>query len=171
MSKPASESCVPEYRLVPPLPGAHQLGQAVERFGVEAQGLAGFACRGASAIGDDIGGHRRAEFAIALIDVLDRSLALVAAGQVKIDVRPLAALFGKKAFEEQIHADRIDRSDAQRIADNTVGSRAAPLHQNAFTPAELHDVPDNKKVAGKSEFRDQGQFAPGLLFGPVAREW
>ena len=146
-----------------PLPGADELGQAVEGLGVKAQRLAGFARGRASAIGDDVGGHRRAEFAVALIDVLDCSLALVAAGQVEIDVRPLAALLGKKALEEQVHADRIDGGDAERIADHTVGRRAAPLHQNALALAELHDVPDDQEVARKSELGDERQFALRLL--------
>jgi hypothetical protein len=57
--------------LVPSTPMLTKFGQAVQRLGIEAQGLASFACRGASAIGNDVGGHRRAEFAIALIDVLN----------------------------------------------------------------------------------------------------
>ena len=58
-----------------------------------------------SAIGDDVGGHGGAALAVALVDVLDHFFTLVAAGQVEIDVGPLAALFGEKTFEEQFHAD------------------------------------------------------------------
>ena len=68
---------------------------------VEAQRLAHFARGRAAAIGDDVGGHGGAELAVALVDVLDDALALVAAGQVEIDVGPLAALFREEALEEQ----------------------------------------------------------------------
>ena len=146
-----------------PLPGADELGEAVERLGIEAERLACFARGRASAVGDDVGGHGRAEFAITLIDVLNGALALGAAGQVEIDVRPLAALLGEKALEEQVHSNRIDGGDAERVADHAVGRRAAPLHQNALAPAELHDVPDDEEVAGESELGDERQLALCLL--------
>ena len=172
MSKPAAWKLrLQRIVFVLPLPGADELGQAVEGFGVEAEGLARFACGGASAIGNDVGGHRRAQFAVTLIDVLNCPLALVAAGQVEIDVRPLATLFGEKALEKQVHADRIDGRDAERVADYAIGRRAAPLDQNAFATAELHDVPDDKEVARKSEFGDQGQLALGLLFARGQGVW
>ena len=85
----------------------------------------------ASAVGDDVGGHRRAVLAVALVDVLDDALALIAARQVDVDVRPFAALFGEKALEEQVHPDRIDGGDAERVADRAVGRRAAPLAEDA----------------------------------------
>ncbi len=151
-----------------PLPGADKFGQAVQGLGIKAQSLACFACRRASAIGDDVGGHGRAKFAVTLIDVLNRTFALFAAGQVKIDIRPLATLLGEKALEEQIHSDRIDGGDAERVADHAVGRRAAPLHQNALASAELHDVPDDEEVAGEAELGDERQLAllPASARGP-----
>ncbi len=83
-----------------PFPGADELGEAVERSGIKAQRLSCFARGRASAIRDDVGGHRRAEFAVTLIDVLYGAFTTVAAGQVEIDVGPLAALFGEKALEQ-----------------------------------------------------------------------
>ena len=68
--------------------------------------------------------------AVALVDILNGTFTLVAAGQIEIDVGPFAALFGKKSFEEQFHAHGIDRRDAQRITDGAVGGRAAPLHED-----------------------------------------
>ena len=84
-------------------------------------------------------------FAIALVNVLNGAFALVAAGQIEIDVGPLAALFGKKTLEEQLHADGIDRRDAQRITDGAVGRRATSLHQNVLLAAEADDVPDDQE--------------------------
>jgi hypothetical protein len=51
---------------------------------------------------------------------LDGAFALVAAGQVEINVGPFAALFGKESFEEQIHSDWINRSDSKRVADGAI---------------------------------------------------
>ena len=128
----------------------------------EAERLADLARGGAAAVGDDVGGHGRAELAVALVDVLDDALALVAAGQVDIDVGPLAALFGEEALEEQVHADRIDGGDAERVADGAVGGRAAPLRQDAVFAAEAHDVPDDEEVAGQMQLFDQRQLALDL---------
>ena len=62
-------------------PRADKAGKPCERFGVERKRLADFARGRLAAIGDDVRGHRRAEFAVALVDVLNRALALVAARQ------------------------------------------------------------------------------------------
>ena len=61
-----------------------------------------------AAVGDDVGGHGGAEFAVTLVDVLDDLFAFVVGGQVEIDVGPLAAVFAEEALEEQFHADGID---------------------------------------------------------------
>jgi hypothetical protein len=42
----------------------------------------------------------------ALVDVLDGLLALVAAGEVDIDVGPFAALLAEESLEQQVHARR-----------------------------------------------------------------
>src|SRR6202011_4621086 len=106
-----------------------------ERFGIEAQGLAHFAGSHAVAIGDDVGGHGGTALAVSLVDVLNDFFALVAAGEIEIDVRPFSALFGEKAFEEKFHAYGIDGGDAQRVADGAVGGRAAALDENVLLAA------------------------------------
>src|SRR5437016_6293602 len=95
------------------LPRADQAGETVQCFLVERKYLADFACRGFSAISDHVGGHCRAKFSVAFIYVLNSALALVAAGQIQIDVRPFSSLFGKKTFEKQIHPNGIDRSNSK----------------------------------------------------------
>ena len=70
---------------------------------VELERLAHLARGALAAIGDDVGGHRRAVLAVLLVDVLDDLLAPIAARQIQIDVGPLAALLGKEALEEQLH--------------------------------------------------------------------
>ena len=148
-----------------PLPGAHQARKPIERGDFESQRLADLSRRGSAAISDDVGGHGRAQFSVALVDVLDDALALVARGQVDIDIRPLAAFFGKKALEQQLHADRVDCRDAQRITDGAIGRRAAPLRQDAVFAAELDQVPDDQKITGELQLFDHRQFALDLTLG------
>src|SRR5690606_5138002 len=147
---------------VVPLEVVHQLREPIDGLGREAEHLAQLACRAAAAIRDDVGGHRGAEPAIALVDVLDDALAPLAARQIEIDIGPLAALFREKPFEEQIHPDRIDGRDAKRITHGTVGGRPAPLYENALAPAVIDDVPDDEEVAGEIEFLDEREFAIDL---------
>ena len=101
--------------------------------------------------------------AVALVDVLNDALALVAAGQVDIDVGPFAALFGEKAFEEQIHADRVDCRDAKRITDGAVGRGAAALAEDSVLFGETNQVPDDQEIAAEPEFVDELEFALDLL--------
>ena len=113
----------------------------VDLLGRVAERLADLARGRAVAVGDDVRGHRRAARAVPLVDVLDDLLALVAGGQVEVDVRPLAALLGEEALEEQLHLHRIDGGDAERVADGAVGRRAAALHEDLLALAELRRCP------------------------------
>ena len=155
---------VPGQRLaaVHELEAVHQLGQPIDQIGVKAQRLAHFPRGAAVAVGDDVGRHRRAQLAVALVDVLDHALAPIAAGQVEIDVGPLAALFREEPLEEQLHPDRVDGGDAEAVADGAVGRRPAALHEDAALAAEVDQVPDDEEVAGQIELLDQIQLAADL---------
>ena len=140
----------------------HHLRQRVDLLLVERQRLAHLARGAAAAVGDDVGGHRRAEPPVFLVDVLDDALAAIAARQVEVDVGPLAALFRQEPLEQQIHRDRIDRGDAEAVADGAVGRRSAPLHEDVLLPAVVDDVPDDQEVAGEIELLDQIELARDL---------
>ncbi len=146
-----------------PLPMADEAGEAAERFFVEAERLADLARGGLAAIGDDVGGHGRAEFAVALVDVLDGLLALVAGGQIEVDVGPFVAVFVEEALEEQVHADGVDGGDFERVADDGVGGAAAALDEDVVALAELDDVPHDEEVAGEAELFDERELVLGLL--------
>src|SRR5204863_6813182 len=95
------------------------------------------------------------------------------AGYAGTDIGPLSALLGEEALEEQLHADRVDRGDAEGVADGAVGGRAAALRQDVVLAAEAHDVPDGEEVAGEPELLDQRQLAldlpaRALVIRPVA---
>ena len=97
---------------------------------------------------------------------MNGAFALIAAGQIEIDVRPLAAFFGKKSFEEQFHFHRIDGCDSQRITNGAVCGRAAALHENVVLTAELDDVPDDQEIAFQLRAFRSAEFAFDL---PCAR--
>ena len=140
----------------------HHLRQPIDLRRIEAERLPHLARRAAAAIGDDVGGHRRAEPAVFLVDVLDHLLAAIAARQIEIDVGPLAALLRQEALEQQIHPHRIDRGDPEAVADGAVGRRPAPLHEDVVLPAEIDDVPDDEEVAGELELLDEIELARDL---------
>src|SRR3569832_261375 len=60
-----------------PFPRVDECGETRERFFVEIERLPDFACGRTPAISDDICGHRRPMFSVALVNVLDRLLALL----------------------------------------------------------------------------------------------
>ena len=140
-----------------------QLGDAVQLLLRQPEDLADLARGGARPVRDHVGGHRRARRAVALVDVLDHLLSLVAAREIEIDVRPrlvpgrVGALLREEALEEQAHPHRIDGGDPERVADRAVGRRAAPLHEHVLAPAEEHDVVDDEEVPGESEPGDERQ--------------
>jgi hypothetical protein len=88
---------------------------------------------------------------------------LIAAWQVEIDIGPLAALFGKKTFKEQIHANGIDCRNPEHITNSAVCGGPAALDKNAVAAAELNDVPDNQEVAFKRQLLDKLKFTLNLF--------
>ena len=107
------EASVEGVMLITKLPVTGNGGEAVERFRLESQCFAHFARSQAAAICNDIRGHSGAAFTITPVNVLDHALTLIAAGKIEINVGPLAALFGEETFEEEIHLDGINGSDAE----------------------------------------------------------
>ena len=122
---------------------------------VHAEHLAHLAHGHARAVGDDHGRHGGAVGAVLVEDVLDDALALLARGQVDVDVGPLAALLREEALEEQLHGDGVDGGDAQGVTHGAVGRGAAPLGEDALLAREAGDVVDDEEVAGQVELLDQ----------------
>ena len=135
--------------------------------------LADLARGAAVAVGDDVRGHGRPRRPVALVDVLDDPLAAVPARQVEVDVRPLPPLLGEEALEEELHPHRVDRGDAEAVADRAVRGGAPALGEDALAPAEVHEVPDDEEVAGEVQLADEGELpldlpARLLVVRPVA---
>ena len=116
-----AEPMVEGVVLVAVFPVRDRGGKLVQSIGIEAENFADFARCHAAAVGDHVGSHGRAPLAIAAIQILNYGFAIVAAGKIEIDVGPLATLFGKESFEEQLHAHRIYGSNAERVTDSAVG--------------------------------------------------
>src|ERR1041384_1901271 len=83
-----------------PFPGPDETRKPRDGLFIEASRLTDFARRRPPAISNHIRGHRGATCAVALINMLNHSFALIAARQIEINVRPLAALFRKKSLEQ-----------------------------------------------------------------------
>src|SRR6185369_5441982 len=63
--------------------------QACERVIIEAEGFTDLESGKASAIGDEVSGHRSAESSVELVDILDDELTLIHTRKVEIAVAPL----------------------------------------------------------------------------------
>src|SRR5215475_11718548 len=59
---------------------------------------------------------------------------------------------------------RIDRRDSQAITNRTVRGAAPALDHDVVFATKIDDVPNNQKIAGKTEFRDERQFLFKLTF-------
>ena len=134
-----------------------QLGEAVDRVGPHAQDLAHLPHRKPRAVSDDVGRHRRTAFAVLMEDVLNDGFALVAGGQVEVDVRPFAAFFRKEALEQEFHPNGVDGGDGEGITDGTVRSRTPALHQDVLAFRKAADVVDDQEVTREPKVRDDAK--------------
>ena len=80
-----------------------------------------------------------------LVDVLDDLLAALVL-EVDVDVGRLAALGGEEALEEQVAARRVDRRDAEAVADGAVRGASAPLAEDVHAARDLDDRVDAEEV-------------------------
>ena len=124
-----------------PFPGPRQAAELFQAGDFEAQRLAHLARGGAPAVRDNVRRHRRTQLSEALVNILYGLFALVPAGQVDIDIGPLAALFAEEAFEQKVHADGVHRGDAERVADRAVGRAAAALGREYRAPCRSARCP------------------------------
>src|SRR5271167_3452963 len=139
-------------RIVAPAPD--DAGECGDDIDAEPQGLADLADCRARAVADHGGGETGAVAAVFFVNVLDHLLAPLVL-EIDIDVGWLVAGSADEALEQDIDARRIDRGDAETIADDRIGGRAASLTQDAALPREAHDVVDGQKIAGIVEPLDQ----------------
>src|SRR5262249_46307976 len=119
--------------------------------------LADLAYRAAGAIVHDRGADRSAFASIAPVDVLDHLLAPLVL-EVDVDVGRLVAVLRDEAGEQEAALVRIDRGDAEAIADRAVGRRAAALAEDALAAGERDHVVDGQEITRVVELGDDREF-------------
>ena len=79
--------------------------------------------------------------------------------EIDVDVGRLAAVLRDEAGEQQLAFVRIDRGDAEAIADGAVGRRAAALAEDVLVCARKgDDVVDGEEIARVVELGDEREF-------------
>jgi hypothetical protein len=116
------------------------LGEFIDQPLVDADGLAHVAQRTARAIADDDGGDGGPFAAVFLVDVLDDFFAALVF-EIDVDVGRLVAMAAQEALEQQVAFFGGDRGDAEAIADDGIGRRAAPLAENFLRARESARCP------------------------------
>src|SRR4029450_10532141 len=129
----------------------------IERF-------ANLARRAAAAVTDHVRCHRRAMFAIAAINFLNHCFAPIAAGKIQADIGPAFTALVKEPFKDEMIFHRIDRGNPQAATNRAVRGAAPSLDHDVVFATEINDVPNNQKIAGKPELRDECQFLFELTF-------
>ena len=127
------------------------------------QRLADVAQRALGPVADHGRAERRMVAAVGLEHPLHHDLAAFVL-EVDVDVGRLAAFLGDEALEQQIVALRIDRGDAEHVADRAVGGRPAALAQDVLGSREADDRVHGQEVRRILQPLDQPQFV--LELGP-----
>src|SRR5262249_15653921 len=121
--------------------------------------------RGAApAICDHVRRHGCAVFAVTPINFLDHCFPPIAAGKIKIDIRPAFAALVEESFEYEMIFHGIDRRDPEAITNGAIRGAAAALDHDVVFTAEIDDVPNNQEIAGETEFANQCELFFDLTF-------
>src|SRR5206468_5623152 len=113
------------------------------------QRFADLARGAASAIRDHVCRHRCAMFAVTAINFLDHCFAPIAAGKIKINIRPAFPALVQESFEYEMIFYWVDRRDPEAITNRAIGGAAAALNHDVVFTAEINDVPYDQEVAGE----------------------
>src|SRR5262249_29942124 len=120
--------------------------------------------RTAPTIRDHVCRHGCAVFAVTPVNFLDHCFSPIAAGKIKIDIRPSFAALVQESFEYEMIFHRIYRRDSEAITDGAIGGAAATLNHDVVFTAEIHDVPNDQEIAGETELAYQCEFFLDLAF-------
>src|SRR5690606_2939779 len=141
------------------VPVSERGAQTIDLLERKAEDLAHLTQGALAAVADHLRDHGGAVAAITGVDLLDDLFAPLVL-EVDVDVGGLGALGAHEALEQQIAARRIDRGDAERVADGAVGGAAAALAQDLAAPGDLDDLPGAQEIRRDPELLDQRE----LLF-------
>src|SRR5581483_2587117 len=107
----------------------------------------------AAAVANHLAHHRGAVAAVAAVDLLNDLFAALVL-EVDVDVRRLFALGRHEALEQRRAARRVDRGDAEAVADGAVGGAAAALAEDVALAGDLHDGEDAQEERSHVELLD-----------------
>jgi hypothetical protein len=121
------------------------------------------------------GRQRRALAAVLAVDVLDHLLAPLVL-EVHVDVGRLVALPGHEALEQHLELVGAHGGDAEAVADDGVGRRAAALAEDAVAARVIDHVVHGEEEGFVAQLGDDGQLLlqqrahlAGNAAGPVPR--
>ena len=106
---------------------------------------------------DDGSDDRGAVAAIAAIDILHHLLA-PRMFEIDVDVGRLQPFLGNEALEQQIDLGRIDRGDAEHVANGRVRRRSPALAEDVLAARITDDVVHGEKIMRVFQLGDQAEF-------------
>src|SRR4029079_9287652 len=118
----------------------------------------------APTIRDHVCSHGCAVFAITPINFLNHCFPPIAAGKIKINIRPAFAALVEESLEYEMIFYRVDRRDPETITNGAVRSAAAALDHDIVFTAEIDDVPNNQEITGETELAYQCKLFLDLAF-------
>jgi hypothetical protein len=83
--------------------------------------------------------------------------------EIDVDVGRLAALLRHEALEQEVVRGRIDRGDAQPVADSGVGGAAAALAEDVLRAREPDDRMDGQEIGSVVQLLDRPQLVSQRL--------
>ena len=132
-------------------------GEAIDEIGREPERLAHIANGRPGAVTDRDGRQPGPVATVLFVEILEHLFAAFML-EVDVDVRGFVAFAADESLEQQVDTVRIDRSDAQAVADGRVRGGTASLAENAPRAGEPDEVPDSEEVRLVAQIGDQCQF-------------
>ncbi len=132
----------------------HGIGQCGGDVFRQPQRLADVADRAARTIVNDGGNDRGAVAAVAAIDILHHLLT-PRMFEVDVDVGRLQPFLGNEPLEQQIDLGRVDRGDAEHVADRGVRRRSPALAEDVYAARIADDVVHGEEIMRVVQLGDE----------------
>src|SRR6478609_7178581 len=144
-----------QFHRVREIAAGKQVGEPIDNARRKIERLADFTRGAPPTIRDHVRSHGCAMFAVTPINFLDHCFPPIAAGKIKINIRPAFAALVEKSFEYEMTFHRVDRRDSEAITNGAIGGAAPALNHDVVFTAEIDDVPNDQKIAGETELAYQ----------------
>ncbi len=137
---------------------ADRLGQGIDPVERQSERLADIAHGGFWPVSNELGRHAGAVASVFLIDILNHFFATLMF-EVDVDIGGFVAILGDEPLEQDVDAIGVDGRDAQAVANDRVGRRAASLAEDLPGSGEANQVPHGQEVSRIIELVDDRQLA------------